>query len=1078
MSAVVVLLFTDLVGSTSLIDSLGDDAAEAVRRTHFQLLRDAVAGRGGHEVKNLGDGLMVVFPGAVDAVSCAVEMQQAIGRHNDVTGDHRLEVRVGLHVGDPIQDEGDYFGAPVATAKRICDAAEGGQILVSGLVRDLVGARGGFEFTDLGELSLKGLSDPVPAFDVRWAPEASSDRLPPALSTAEGLPYVGRKDESARLRRVWDGAAVGSVAVAFVAGEPGIGKTRLASELARQVDALGGQVIAGRCDEDPLRPYQPFVEALSGLIAVHGAMTVRGWVGDDSPLAQLGAELRDAFSGSPPDAGADRERLFDDVVKVLAGATNERPLLLVLDDLHWADRPTLLLLRHIVRTTRLGRCVVLGTYRDTELRRTHPLSELLADLRREHTAERVRLVGLTTDETVALIRGAAGHDLDDRGRAFVDALQEQTEGNPFFIGEVWRHLTESGRITEKDGRWGSEARSLEELGIPEGVREVLGRRLSRLSDSANEILTLAAVLGRQFAVSHVVEMAAGDSRAVIGAIEEALAAGLVNELASQDEPACAFSHALVRQTIYEELSLPRRQQLHLAAADALDGRAPVAAVALHLRQAGAAANPQRTIDCSVRAGEAALAAFAYEDAAGHWESALEVMARHESEGRGRLLERLSGLMFQTGLDPAKGVSLLEEALSLYESQGDRYRAARVHSRLGTHLSTVGAAPILDLDAAMHHLKAAAAVISEGPESAALAYVLIGIANVHMRWLELAAAGDAAERALGIARRMDDPALLVSALLLRSWNLFDSGHFAEGETMIEEAYDRADRLDHGGLAFLSAWNRTNQAMMLHDFEAATTWAARELDLPRLTGSPGARRLLLSNWASAEHQLRGEAAALTRWQAEGLTEEGLRQHWWAGREEEWEANQASVEQEVARARGLGDRWGLGFGSSRVLTNYWLRMSERIREDATEIIESAYPRGAVVFEMDARCWRVIGGEVAPDIAEADLRRCRELLGSGEDWRGLVGLHALAEGVAASRSGKDGASRFQAALDAYERYRNPRLASEAFRLWGLDLVARGESAAALDKFDRGLDVLRRANQSKRLQRRLEEDRARVSAG
>ena len=171
-ASIVALLFTDLVGSTEQLDRIGDDAAEELRRTHFGLLRDAVAGHSGQEVKNLGDGLMVVFPSAVDAVGCAVAMQQVVHRHNERHKDSRLAVRIGLHVGEPIQDEADYFGRPVVIAQRLCAHAQGGQIVASNLMRDLIGTRGNHTFRDLGPLELKGLAEPLPACAVAWEPKS------------------------------------------------------------------------------------------------------------------------------------------------------------------------------------------------------------------------------------------------------------------------------------------------------------------------------------------------------------------------------------------------------------------------------------------------------------------------------------------------------------------------------------------------------------------------------------------------------------------------------------------------------------------------------------------------------------------------------------------------------------------------------------------------------------------------------------------------------------------------------------------------------------------------------------------
>ena len=222
---IVTLMFTDLVGSTARLSELGDDEAERLRRIHFGLLRDVATAHSGQEVKNLGDGLMVAFPSAVNAVSCAIAIQQAVDRHNARHADDRLHVRVGLNVGEPIRDEGDYFGTPVVVAKRLCDAAGAGQILASELVRGLVGSRGGFGFRPRGPVALKGVPEPLPTCEIVWE-RAIEHRvsLPPPLMLGEPARLVGRGAELEVLNRLWRDARVSRRAVAVIVGSPGSGR--------------------------------------------------------------------------------------------------------------------------------------------------------------------------------------------------------------------------------------------------------------------------------------------------------------------------------------------------------------------------------------------------------------------------------------------------------------------------------------------------------------------------------------------------------------------------------------------------------------------------------------------------------------------------------------------------------------------------------------------------------------------------------------------------------------------------------------------------------------------------------------
>src|ERR1700728_483428 len=367
----VTLLFTDQVGSTETLQRLGDEEGERLRRAHFGLLREAAGLHGGEEVKNLGDGLMVAFVSAVDALACAITMQQAVDRARS-TGELAFAVRVGLNVGEPIRDEGDYFGTPVVIAKRLCDAGAPGQILASQLVRALIGTRGGVAYRTLGAVALKGVADPVPACEVIW--EASTEvrvPLPPLLADEDRGTFVGRSDVAAALQAQWTEVRERGLRVVLLAGEPGIGKTRLVTEFARAAHDDGVTVLAGSCP-----PAELAVQ-----------VTTRR-----AQLAAILPELEDARSPyGRTGLGAEQERfrLFETVSSLLADAAHLRPLVLFLDDLHWADQSSLLLLRHLARSAKGAPLMVLGTYRPVEVGDEHPLAGALAELRRARMLQRL-----------------------------------------------------------------------------------------------------------------------------------------------------------------------------------------------------------------------------------------------------------------------------------------------------------------------------------------------------------------------------------------------------------------------------------------------------------------------------------------------------------------------------------------------------------------------------------------------------------------------------------------------------------------------------------------------------------------
>lgn len=367
----------------------------------------------------------------------------------------------------------------------------------------------------------------------------------------------------------------------------------------------------------------------------------------------------------------------------LADASVEAPVLLVLDDVQWAAKPTLLLLRHVLRAAEPLGLLVVATYRDTDIGRGDPLTEFLADLRREGVGERFQLTGLDRAGVGAFIEAAAGHSLaDDEGEEFVRAVWEETEGNPFFVAEVLRHLTESGGVERRDGRWVTTV-PVEQLGIPEGVRDVVGRRLSRLPDGTDRILGVAAVVGLEFEPAVVAAAGGCSDDELFSALEAAATARLVSEVPGGAR--YRFSHTLVRATLYDEISGPRRVALHRKVAEAietihgrhLDDYLP--ALAHHWARASTlAADADRAVEYATRAGDRALAQLAHDEAAAYYSQALELLvaarAPTDNARRQELLIALGEAQRRAG-DPAHRETLLSAA-HLAQERGDADALAR------------------------------------------------------------------------------------------------------------------------------------------------------------------------------------------------------------------------------------------------------------------------------------------------------------------------------------------------------------------------------------------------------------------
>jgi class 3 adenylate cyclase/tetratricopeptide (TPR) repeat protein len=620
------VLFTDVVGSTDQRVRLGDAAVDQLLREHDAIVARALAAHAGELVKGTGDGAMCAFAGAADALAAAVAIQQRLERRNR-DAPEQLRLRVGVSLGDLVFQNGDLHGLASHEAARVCASAEVGEILVTDLVRSVAGSRAGCELVARGELELKGFPAPVRVWRVAWEPAAEPERLPfpPLLEPRQTLPFSGRAGEVATVFDAWKEASGGSRQCVVVSGEPGIGKTRLVAEAARVAHGDGGVVLYGRCDDELGVPFQPFAEALDWYAARADEVVLGRWPGD---LARIAPQLRDQVRNLPPPLEADAEsaqyRLFDAVASWLTALGAEHPVVVVLDDLHWATRPTLLMLRHVVRATGPARLLLVLTYRETEIGPEHPLAATLAALHREPSVERIILEGLDAD-ALGVVLEAAGYQLDTAGVELRDMLASETDGNPFFVSEVLRHLAEAGVISPGKARRGVGIGDAA-VQVPPNVRDVIVERVARLGDGARQLLSVAAVIGRDFEVDVLAGAADVDELTTIDALDRASAVALVRPNAG-DADRYTFVHSLIAHALLEGLSPARRSRVHARIAHALEDRhgdRAIAEVAHHVAAAVPVVEPAKAVSFARRAAEAALSAVAYDDAARHLEAVLPV----------------------------------------------------------------------------------------------------------------------------------------------------------------------------------------------------------------------------------------------------------------------------------------------------------------------------------------------------------------------------------------------------------------------------------------------------------------------
>ena len=585
--------------------------------------------------------------------------------------------------------------------------------------------------------------------------------------------YVGRETERAEIRRLLDQTVEGQGATVLIGGEPGVGKTRITEELLREARERGCLALVGHCYEtEGQPPFIPFVEMLERTLKIVDRAGFRAALGDAAPeVAKIAPELRRAFPDipAPIELPPEQQRrfLFNAYQAFTERAVQVMPNVLVLEDLHWADEPTVRLMEHLAQNLTSLPLLVVGTYRDVELDVSRPFAKVLESLVRERLATRISLRRLPEADIRTLLEALGG---PDPPTALARVVYHETEGNPFFVEEVFQHLREEGRLFDDEGRWRADLDTAD-LQVPEGVRLVIGRRLERVSDDTRTALTVAAIIGRNFDLPVLETAAAIDPDALLDALEEAERAQLITSAASGQEIRYTFSHELIRQTLHTNLSLPRRQRLHLRVAEAIEATYGGATerhageLAHHFYQAGSAVDPDKTLRYLTLAGTQAIAASAFEEAVGHITTALS-FDRLEARARADLLSRRGGAL-RSLAQADDAVADLTEALEAFETLGDPAGMSRALWDLGSVLLWQNrGADVL----ALAKRTEAAVPDTETPERAR---VLATLAGAH-GWL-----GDyptfvvRATEAHALAERLDDQRLLGQVLATQNmlWPFF-------------------------------------------------------------------------------------------------------------------------------------------------------------------------------------------------------------------------------------------------------------------------------------------------------------------
>lgn len=624
------IMFTDMVGYVALAQRNEPEALRLLEE-HRAAVRPVLRRFRGTEVKTLGDGFLVEFASALDATACGVELQRVLHERNEANPASRVELRIGIHVGDVVHRGGDVYGDTVNIASRLQSLAEPGGVFLSGTVRDQVRDRLPAEMVRVGTAGLKNVELPVEVYRVvfPWAEEFRS----------RPTPLVDRAREVGELCGFVDRVARGEGALLLVVGEAGLGKSRLIGEMAAHARRVGVRCVEGRCDEpEGGSPYAPWTDVLRGLVEELPAKTLLNLLGPHrAEVGKLVPELAEKAPSSElpaPDAAQDLLRFLDGIAGFFRDLARERPTVIVLEDLAWADPASVQVLQHIVRNLRHAPLGVVGAVRASGLSDNSALAHLVSRHRRSPALTLLRLERFDAEGAQRMIEAVLG-DTKGISEEFLSLVHATTGGNPYFIEEVLRALQKDGVITRTGGGW--VRRPIGEITLPATVRDVLRERLDRLDPETRDRLRSAAAIGVEFDLDLLCRLTGDEPSHLLPVLERAMRASLLREeRRAPRAPVYLFPDRPVRDALYGELSLARRRHLHRAIGEALERappgapRTPAAVLAHHFLRGD---EPVRALRYAEEAGADASAVHAHEAAAGQYRNAVDLLEGSPDEGR-------------------------------------------------------------------------------------------------------------------------------------------------------------------------------------------------------------------------------------------------------------------------------------------------------------------------------------------------------------------------------------------------------------------------------------------------------------
>lgn len=767
------ILFVDVVGSTALRGRLGEARADVLRRHHDELFDRVVDDHGGVVRRWTGDGMKASFASASAALAAALDVQRAVARYRtrpDAVA--ALRVRAGVSAGEVTIEDGDDHGVAVIEGARLEALAEPDEVLATDLAHRLGRRRVAARFEDVGVRALKGLEEPVAVVRVvDTRPDVAAVAVPKALEVDGRFPLVGRSGAAAEAQAAWRAASGGETATLLVAGQPGMGKSRLVGHLAERAHDDGALVLAGSCDSDLAVPYEPFTGAFDAVVGLDDELA-RAVAEGTGPLGPLWPGRR---RGRGEDAGpAARFTLYDAVGDLLRRLAAIRPVVLVLEDVHWATTATVHLVRHLVHHVTDARVLVVATYRAEEIDPAHPLHGLLAEIRTTPSLRRVELGPIDVAAVEQLVAARVPETTGAARRRFAERVCDESAGTPFFVCEILDHLSLEGTLAHIVGDG-----SGRQLPVPESVRDIVGHRLGRLPPGTADVLASAAVLGQSFELDLLAALTERTHEQALLAVEEAERGAIVSEV---DVGRFAFAHAIVRATLLDAHSATRRALVHRRAAELLEVRRPDDHDEL-ARHWLAAREESRATDHLALAADRDMEALAFESAAARYRQVLDHHARHPPDDAALVVRA------QLGLGQARRAMGQTEYLPIVEEAGRRARelghvdlivdAAIASLWPGTYFITAGATEgdLVELcevavDVTPHDDPRRPAVL------ATLAAQLTFADSDDRR-------ADLLEEALRIARERDDPDLVGRVLIAEHLTAWHPGSTDRRRELVDE-----------------------------------------------------------------------------------------------------------------------------------------------------------------------------------------------------------------------------------------------------------------------------------------------------